>query len=200
MGTKKISLGGLELDGRIVYEFSRDDRNARPHYFMIDVRKEQIWSLNDWLPIQQERTIFLVNLDGPSAFSKACRGHALWISSPRAGSFQTEYNKQDVPGGCSRLYMPPWTEEELIQCWRKGCAPTDLIATVFADHEAKKTPESRAATTAALEACEMLVESNAEPELDDVMRKPEYQEEVLKRWAGDLGPVARRVFNPVHRP
>ncbi|KAL1511711.1 hypothetical protein AB1Y20_004999 [Prymnesium parvum] len=68
----------------------------------------------------------------------------------------------------------------------------------FGHHNEKNTSESRAATTASLEACAMLVESNAKPELNDVMWNPEYQVEVLKRWAGDLGPVARRVFNPVH--
>ncbi|KAL1527395.1 hypothetical protein AB1Y20_016063 [Prymnesium parvum] len=196
---EKIRLGGLELDGRIIYEFSRDDRNARPLYYMIDVRKEQIWSLNDWLPTQQERTIFLVK-DGPSAFSKACRGHALWISSPRAGSFQTEYSKQDILGGCSRLYMPPWNEEELIRCWRAHCVPVDLISRVIANHEAHPSEDSLTATTAAREACAMLGESNAAPELNAVKEKLQdemYQVAVLERWAHDLGPVARRVFNPV---
>ncbi|KAL1496790.1 hypothetical protein AB1Y20_014378 [Prymnesium parvum] len=195
---KNISLGGVELDGRIVYEFSRDDRDERTFY-MIDVRKGKIWRLNRWLPTQREKTIFLVK-DGPAALQRPFVGHSLWISSPRAGSFETELFKQDVPGGCSRLYMPPWNEEELIQCWRAQCVPGDLISSVIANHEAHPSEDSLTATIAAREACAMLGESNAAPELHAVKEKLQdemYQVAVLERWAHDLGPVARRVFNPV---
>ena len=164
---------GLGLNGRIVYEHVRAVRSSAT-YYLIDTETKainmQYEKPADWL---YDENVFLVK-DGPcDDYDVACQ--VLWVSSPRAGSFQ----KAGELGG-NTLVMPPWTPDEIVACWTAGCAPANLFPMPTSD-------KGRLARTAGEEALSML---------DETLPEDAKREAVLRRWTADLGPVARRVFNP----
>jgi hypothetical protein len=164
---------GLGLNGRIVYEHVRAVRSSAT-YYLIDTETKainmQYEKPADWL---YDENVFLVK-DGPcDDYDVACQ--VLWVSSPRAGSFQ----KAGELGG-NTLVMPPWTPDEIVACWTAGCAPANLFPMPISD-------KGHLARTAGEEALSML---------DDTLSEHAKHEAVLRRWTADLGPVARRVFNP----
>jgi hypothetical protein len=164
---------GLGLNGRIVYEHVHDVLSAAT-YFLIDTETKAITMQYekpaDWLA---DENVFLFK-DGPcQSYYVSCQ--VLWVSSPRAGSFQ----KAGEEGGIT-LVMPPWTPDEIVACWTAGCAPEDLFPMPTSD-------KSYLARTAGQETLSML---------DETLSEHAKGEAVLRRWTADLGPVARRVFNP----
>ena len=164
---------GLGLNGRIVYEHVHDVLSAAT-YFLIDTETKAITKRYDkpadWL---DDQNVFLVK-DGPcDSYDVSCQ--VLWVSSPRAGSFQ----KAGEQGGIT-LVMPPWTPDEIVACWTAGCAPEDLFPMPTSDR-------GYLARTAGQETLSML---------DETLSEHAKGEAVLRRWTADLGPVARRVFNP----
>jgi hypothetical protein len=76
--------------------------------------------------------------------------------------------------------MPPWTPDEIVACWTAGCAPANLFPMPISD-------KGYLALTAGEDALFML---------DETLSEDAKREAVLRRWTADLGPVARRVFNP----
>jgi hypothetical protein len=164
---------GLGLNGRIVYEHISDILSDGT-YYLIDTETKAITRQYekpaDWLA---DENVFLVK-DGPcDSYYVACQ--VLWVSSPRAGSFQ----KAGELGG-NTLVMPPWTPDEIVACWTAGCAPANLFPMPTSD-------KGLLARTAGEEALSML---------DETLSEDAKHEAVLRRWTADLGPVARRVFNP----
>jgi len=170
----KLSDGlGLGLNGRIVYEHV-SEIGSDATYYLIDTETKAITKQYEkpaeWL---DDKNVFLIK-DGPCRlYDVSCQ--VLWVSSPRAGSFQ----KAGVLGG-NTLVMPPWTPDEIVACWSADCAPADLFPMPMSD-------KGHLARTAAEEALSML---------DDSRSEHAEGEAVLRRWTADLGPVARRVFNP----
>ena len=162
---------GLGLNGLIVYEHVKEVTD-RTTYYLIDstkkiIKKQMVVPI---LELDDLRTLLVK--DGPCAASDV-RCSVLWVSSPRAGSFQKE-----VELGTKRFVLPPWTDDELVDCWQKGCAPEDLFN--LPDSDAQRPREVMNDVYA------------VDPNLSDDEKK----EAVLRRWAADLGPVARRVFDP----
>jgi hypothetical protein len=164
---------GLGLNGRIVYEHVRAVGSAAT-YYLIDtetkVIAKQYEKPADWL---DDKNVFLVK-DGPcDDYDVSCQ--VLWVSSPRAGSFQKASEL-----GENTLVMPPWTPDEIVACWTADCAPANLFPLPTSD-------KGRLARTAGEEALSTL---------DETLPEDAKHEAVLRRWTADLGPVARRVFNP----
>jgi hypothetical protein len=164
---------GLRLNGRIVYEHVSDILSDAT-YYLIDTETKAITRQYEkpveWLA---DENVFLVK-DGPCKhYVVSCQ--VLWVSSPRAGSFQ----KAGELGG-NTLVMPPWTPDEIVACWTAGCAPENLFPMPTSD-------KGLLARTAGEEALSML---------DETLSEDAKHEAVLRRWTADLGPVARRVFNP----
>jgi len=166
---------GLGLNGRIIYEHVRSVHSAAT-YYLIDTETKAITKQyekpTEWLV---DRNVFLVK-DGPCRlYDVLCQ--VLWVSSPRAGAFQ----KAGELGG-NTLVMPPWTPDEIVACWTADCAPADLFPMPMSD-------KGHLARTAGEEALSML---------DGTLSEHAKREAVLRRWTADLGPVARRVFNPTN--
>jgi hypothetical protein len=161
---------GIGLNGHIVYEHVIYDS---PSYYLIDVAtKSIIQSLVrplDWL---NDKHSFLIK-DGPcQAYDVECS--VLWASSPRAGGFQKAH---ELDG--KQFILPPWTADELIACWRAGCAPETLFH--FSEDSGDQTVRDVVEDVKA-----------AGHELEGNL----LEEAILRRLTADLGPVARRVFNP----
>ena len=164
---------GVGLNGRIIYEHVRSVHSAAT-YYLIDTETKAITKQYDkpaeWL---DDENVFLIK-DGPCGlYDVLCQ--VLWVSSPRAGSFQ---KAGELDG--NTLVMPPWTPDEMVACWTAGCAPADLFPMPIAD-------KGHLARTAGEEVLSML---------DETLPEHAKREAVLRRWTADLGPVARRVFNP----
>ena len=164
---------GLGLNGRIIYEHI-SEIGSDATYYLIDTETKAITKQYEkpaeWL---DDENVFLIK-DGPCRlYDVLCQ--VLWVSSPRAGSFQ----KAGELGG-NTLVMPPWTPDEIVACWTAGCAPANLFPMPISD-------KGHLARTAGEEVLSMLDETLSEHAKDEA---------VLRRWTADLGPVARRVFNP----
>jgi hypothetical protein len=164
---------GLGLNGHIVYEHVSGPGGV-PTYFLIDAGADTIHRTRKepttWLA---DSHAFLLK-DGPCPdFIVDCS--VLWVSSPRAGSFQKAGEK-----GEKKFILPPWDADELVECWSRGCAPKELFD-LGADDDAK---DAREAVQDSLHA------------LDDDADEAAQHEAILRRWTADLGPVARRVFSP----
>lgn len=164
---------GLELDGRIVYEHVQAVEGDAAYYLVNSTTgavTKQYAKPEDWL---DDPKVFLIK-DGPcKIYDVSCQ--VLWVSSPRAGSFQKASEL-----GKNTLIMPPWTADELVECWRADCAPANLFPMPTDDFGAR----ARIAGKEAVDA------------LDEALPADAKDEAVLRRWAADLGPVARRVFGP----
>ena len=158
---------GQGLNGTIVVEHVTNPCDT-PTFYVIDVTASTIHSTSDRpMSLLRNKHTLLVK-DGPCTNSDILCS-ALWISSPRADSFQ---KGTELLVGCTYV-MPPWDDDELVDCWRSGCvvmrpldAPTLLIAEAVFD----------------------ALDSDAD---DDAKT-----EALLRRWSGEFGPVPRRVFNP----
>jgi hypothetical protein len=161
---------GLGLSGCIVYEHVTF---ATPTFYLIDAVNKRIAKSyskpQEWL---DDRHAFLVK-DGPcETFDVECS--VLWLSSPRAGSFQkTDELKANV------FILPPWTPDELVACWQADCAPAQLL----------NIPTTSDANEVRLAVAGV----NSRDDLEG----DELNKAIVRRWIADLGPVARRVFNPV---
>lgn len=162
---------GLGLNGHIVYEHVLHEADF-PSYYLIDVEHKSITHVDAkpllWL---DDKHSFLIK-DGPcKAYDVKCS--VLWVSSPRAGGFQ----KADEVKGV-QFILPPWTADELVACWWAGCAPEKLFqfSQGTGDRMVREVVKD-------IEAAGEELEGNLE-------------EAILRRWTADLGPVARRVFNP----
>jgi hypothetical protein len=170
---EKIVDFGLGLNGQIVYEHAKGVE-SNSTFFLIDTNKNTISFSHDaplaWL---SNPHTFLIK-DGP------CKDYVvncsvLWLSSPRAGSFQKAGDNAK-----GSFILPPWETDELVECWRQGCAPKELF-----------TINNQKSNKAALEAA-----AEALSALDEGADENAKHEATLRRWIADLGPVARRVFNP----
>lgn len=173
-GASPVNLAefGRGLSGRIVYEHASDTLSASTFY-LIDVDAETIFRSYDtpteWLSNQHT---FLIK-DGPcGSLDVDCS--VLWISSPRAGSFQKAGER-----GEGVFILPPWEADELVKCWSMDCTKD-----VFNLRDKEADQEARSAMEDALHT------------LDDDADEEAKNEAILRRWAADLGPVARRVFAP----
>lgn len=139
---------GLELNGRIIYEHVRAMGSAAT-YYLIDTAAEAITKQYEKLAIWLGDTnVFLVK-DGPcDDYDVSCQ--VLWVSSPRAGSFQKASEL-----GENTLVMPPWTPDEIVACWTAGCAPATLFPLPTSD-------KGRLARTAGEDALSVLDETLSE--------------------------------------
>jgi hypothetical protein len=171
---------GPKLNGRIIYAHSTDEKTP-PSYYEIDVKKKFIHLLTPHAygyAIKNNNT-FLIR-DGPCPATDA-QCSLLWLSSPRAGSFQKV--ESDI-----QFILAPWTDDELVHCWKADCAPEELFVL--------KTDRARSAQQAVAD-----VQSNwsddEEEKLDLEAKETALHEAVIRRWAADVGPVARRVFRPI---
>jgi len=172
----KLVAFGLGLSGHIVYEHTQNP-NQPSDFYLIDVNCNSIFR-SVTLPLHwlDDQHTFLIK-DGPCPYHDvACS--MLWLSSPRAGFFSKIPER--IYGSCLFI-MPPWEENELVECWRQQCSPPDLFSKL-SDNSLSDLAR-RAANDAIL-----LLDPDATLE--------EKREAVLRRWSADLGPVARRVFNP----
>jgi len=112
----------------------------------------------------------------------------LWLSSPRPDAFQTSLSYE------LRLVLAPWTADELVTCWKAKCAP-------IIDLESDIAKSARDVRDDVYE-FGAYYEDNSNNDDDDkninnMSQHAEREEQVLRRWIADLGPVARRVFFPV---
>lgn len=171
---KPVQLGplGSRLSGHIIYEHSISIQGASTTFYDIDINAETI-SMSYEHPFC-DSSYFLIK-DGPCAATDPLCS-VLWISSPRAGAFQKAREQGDGRG----FILPPWDADELVECWRQRCAPQELF-------DVGSTAHSTLASEAMIEAAKALEETADEPTR---------HEAIIRRWAADLGPVARRVFNP----
>ena len=168
--TARHAMLGLGLNGVIVYEYALNEADSSTFY-VIDTTAATIWKTEaDVSAWTDDPHSFLIK-DGP------CKGRpvhcsVLWISLPRAGSFQKarEISK-------ATLYLPPWSPDELVECWKHRCLSVELN-----DDEASKAV--------------VLSGKEAEDALDSDADEDEKFEAKLRRWVGDLGPVARRLSRP----
>ncbi|KAL1520261.1 hypothetical protein AB1Y20_023730 [Prymnesium parvum] len=192
------------LGGCIVYQHktsSRADSMFNTRFYVIDAVTENIFLTNRPPSECLERTTFLIR-DGPCD-STDFDGYTFWASSPRPDDFQRCTNAD-----AQLFYMPAWTEAELIECWQRRCAPASLFSQLTQEATSSALPSH---VTAALEVlidfCELelvlrhgLWENEVSAEihkcLAEKVGEPAYQEAVLRRWIADLGPVARRAFDP----
>lgn len=188
------------LGGRIIYE----QKTGSDHhsFYEIDTVNETIFKINGWPFGMCEFDVFLFR-DGPCGY-RPFGGYIFWASSPRPDDFQ----KYTVGLKTELFYMPAWTEQELIDCWRSGCAPANLFSHL--QEKASQDMPHRdviAALEVLIDFCELelplhrgLREDKMSGEilacLAKVLQQSDYQEAVLRRWIADLGPVARRVFDP----
>jgi len=117
---------------------------------------------------------FLI-LDGKAPYDPQSTRACIWLSSPRPDTIKQTIKRE----GFKRLYMPPWTADELVDCWKHGCASTELF------YKEPGPPEPH---------WEMAFEVISELGVD--APDPEWQEAVLRHWVNELGPVPRRVFIP----
>jgi len=199
-----------DLGGRIVYEHTTGIQPNSPTYFYeIDTRNGTVWAVNDWPHTQQESDIFLIR-DGPCG-KTAFSGYIFWASSPRPDDFARSPTVKS-----KFFYMPAWTEEELIDCWENGCSPANLFSRLEEEAQSEGLNKD---VVAALEVlldfseplgttidsehfdvrnAEMRRDANFRGLLVQALSNDGYKKAVLRRWATDLGPVARRVFNPFH--
>lgn len=168
--SSQLAQFGIGLNGIIVYEHTKTSGDE-PWFYVIDVAAGTIdKSKVEPLSLSDPRS-FLIK-DGPCQNSDVLCS-VLWVSSPRAGAFQ---KFKSTATGC-RFVLPPWTADELVECWRCGCLPFCVV------HNA----ESEGVLLAAKEAVEAL---------DDDADENAQNEAKLRRWAGDFGPVARRMLDP----
>jgi hypothetical protein len=174
-GEDNLALLGPGLSGRIVYEYVGVPGDPAT-YFLIDVPAKTVETTCerplDWV---FDMHVFLIK-DGPcTVYPVECS--VLWISSPRAGSFQKASGKL----GVVEFILPPWDGDELVECWKANCTPPDLF----------KVPPMQASAKARKAMEDVEVEAK-----EDGLSDFEKDEAILRRWAADLGPVARRVFGP----
>ena len=168
-GSSKVARLGRGLNGIIIYEHVVHASDS-PVFYLIDVAAGTVHKYNVDQQWADDPRALLIK-DGP------CKGgdvlcSVLWVSSPRAGSFYKfrEYARCFV--------MPPWTADELVDCWKHGCLP-------FILEQSHAGQPVRLAASEAVEA------------LDSDASEDAQQEAMLRRWAGDYGPVPRRLRNPV---
>ena len=162
-----------KFGGLIVYEHVNCVEGPAT-YYLIDTDNRKIELMHKSMPpieLQNPRTLLVK--DGPcKTYDVQCS--VFWVSSPRDGAFQ-----KVVFEGEQRYVVPPWTTDELVDCWKKECCPEDLFT--LEDDRAKLARMAKDDTLSVLE---------------DGLPEVEKYEAVVRRWAADLGPVARRVFNP----
>jgi len=113
---------------------------------------------------------FLI-LDGRATYNPHFDCPCVWLSSPCPDTFKKTIKRE----GFRRLYMPPWTADELVECWKQRWASERLFNKKAGPHWDL--------------AVEILSELASAPDA-------EWQEEVLRHWIHELGPVPRRVFFP----
>jgi hypothetical protein len=90
--------------------------------------------------------------------------------------------------------MPPWTECELIQCYRKHCVDPRLF-TSLADQALGSAKDAKAGLEGEDDEKADL-EDDEKDGLSDTRFEGKVAEAALRRWASDLGSIARRVFAP----
>ena len=146
-------------------------------YFHINVLKRNLTKVNDDTATNfaLRNTTVLLKDGACKVFAVSCA--ALWATSPRPGSLRKwDYN-------ADTLCVPPVDVDELVACCEAGCAPSDLFQ--LAD-----TVGGKDARDAMMDVQANCAQDNA----DDSNR--ELRSATIRRWAADLGPVARHVFNP----
>ena len=166
---------GLGLNGTIVYEHVSNVRDASsPDFYIIDAIANTVHTTSVRpTPLLRDLHTFLMR-DGPCANADVSCA-VLWISSPRADSFQ----KGTETLGGEAFVLNPWDANELVECWRRGCAVVENL------------PNKESSEAVRVTAKEVL------DALDDNTDEDEKTEALLRRWVGEFGPVARRVLNPV---
>ncbi len=117
------TLFGQGLRGRVVYEVVKTahDRSATFHLIEGDTVFVTHSIPEHWV---SDPHTFLIK-DGACDFYPA-KCSVLWISSPQACS---SFSKNvDLQHGQLLWYVPPWDEQELINCMRAGCAHPNLFS------------------------------------------------------------------------
>jgi hypothetical protein len=104
----------------------------------------------------------------------------LWILSPRFEGLRKLRMLSDV----RMLYVPPMEAEELVQCVAKGCAPPDLFKI------------ANSAEADSVEVRKTMIDAAGHVGNGMDTTDTATQEAIIRRWAADLGPFARLVFNP----
>ena len=172
---KLVSFGPHQLDGRIVYEHRVTDAD-KTTFYLVDTAAQSIEQASEmpqgWVV---SSAVFLLKDGACQQFDVSCP--VLWVSSPRLGSFQKV--QRDA---IRRLILAPWTADELVAYWKADCASLRLF-------ELSALDQDRRAREAMLSVRESSLNSGVKE--DEVVK-----ELIVRRWAADLGPVARRVFNP----
>src|SRR3954452_146503 len=102
-----------------------------------------------------------LNKYGPCSWF-ATMSSVLWISSPRGGSFSKLLSELHA----ITRYVPPWEEEELINCLRAGCTNPRM----FGDHDGSNDDRFRQVKDETIEA------------LDDDADEQSIREALLRRW------------------
>mmetsp|Transcript_873 Transcript_873/g.1708 ORF Transcript_873/g.1708 Transcript_873/m.1708 type:complete len:572 (+) Transcript_873:28-1743(+) len=163
---------GLGLNGVVVYEHVQEVNSPATYYLVYSETKEIFITEEKPLALLSQPNTFLIK-DGPcTTYDVGCS--VLWVSSPRSGSFQ-----KAVELGQKMYVLPPWTTDELVDCWKAQCAP--MLFPLSTEDDAKAVRDA---------------ETEVKQALDDDVVDEDRNEAVLRRWIADLGPVARRVFNP----
>jgi len=173
--------GHLEGITHVLYEHAAAPGSVAS-YFVVDVdsatilkiRNDQAWNYFN-VP-----TTLLIKDGACKEFGTLCP--VLWFSSPRPNSLRKRQGERST----KTLYVPPTDACELIECMVAGCAPPylfefDDVDVASAAHKAMEEAESHI----------------GEDELDNQTdRCAARRAATIERWTADLGPCARRVFNP----
>jgi hypothetical protein len=164
----------------IVYEHKRSEGSDRTFY-IIDIEGKRIQKTFELTTVATQYTdttsTLLVKDGACKDFDHKCP--SLWISSPRPQALR----KWGEEIGVCSLCVQPFEVDEMISCYRAECAPSNLfdLENCAGDHPAR------------------IARDEAYSQFEDTDEHCTVSREIaaITRWAADLGPCVRRVFNPV---
>jgi hypothetical protein len=168
----------LQGINHILYEHVRLE-GSEPSYYIIDIECKSIKfaiERRDIVSYINSKETLLVKDGACNEYDHKCP--SVWISSPRPKSLRKYIEESNV----RRLCVPPIETDEIVACFLAGCAPHNLF-------ELQECGSEHPARVAMNEAFSQFGD-------DDENACVSRQIAAINRWAADLGPCVRRVFNP----
>lgn len=177
----RTTKGRLESITNVLYEQARSTGGSS--HYLVNVASAKIVMIPNqkaWQYQTSEQT-FVIK-DG-ACIDNHVVGPMLWVSSPRKDSISQLQKKRSV----ETRVVPPMEGAELVDCVAKKCYPPNLFKIAADDAFSKDAHKAMVEAT---------MEIESEVGEGDVEYEATKQAAIIMRWAADLGPYTRRVFNP----
>lgn len=178
MRASELLSGALEEITHLVYEHRLTEHSVSTFYVIhIEGKSIKEVDFSDVRTYVWNSLTLLVKDGACQHFDHKCP--SLWISSPRPKALR---KLGEEIGVCS-LCVPPFEVDEMVSCYSAKCAPSNLfdLENCAGDHPAR------------------IARDEAYSQVDDTDEHCIVSREIaaITRWAADLGPCVRRVFNPI---